>query len=98
MADMVVWEHEDADFCCISFVEYSAICDELKAELSVPYRHEITVIVEFYRPSLRQNLKRPAPARRWLLWWPESTKTLIFVVFLTDPTARILLPACRPIF
>ena len=29
----------------------------------------------------RQNLKRPWP-RRWPLWWSESTKTPIFVVFL----------------
>ena len=38
------------------------------------------MIVGPYRPLLRQNLKRPA--RRWPLWWSESTKTPIFVVFL----------------
>ena len=39
-----------------------------------------TVIVGPYRPLLRQNFKRPA--RRWPLWWSESSKTPIFVVFL----------------
>ena len=38
------------------------------------------MIVGPYRPLLRQNLKRPA--RGWPLWWSESTKTPIFVVFL----------------
>ena len=38
------------------------------------------MIVGVYRPLLRQNFKRPA--RRWPLWWSESTKTPIFVVFL----------------
>ena len=38
------------------------------------------VIVGPYRPLLRQNFKRPA--QRWPLWWSDSSKTPIFVVFL----------------